>query len=117
MEGVAKLILEFIIVFLIVYIFSRLFVYRKIKKYNRKKAPVNINYLIIKYKIDVVKIGYKKVSSILMLCDSFIVAIIYCLTKLADNLYIRLIAAFILIFPVFAGVYYIAALILKKESE
>lgn len=117
MEGVAKLILEFIIVFLIVYIFSRLFVYRKIKKYNRKKAPVNINYLIIKYKIDVVKIGYKKVSSILMLCDSFIVAIIYCLTKLADNLYIRLIAAFILIFPVFAGVYHIAALILKKESE
>ncbi len=117
MVETAKTALEFLIVFLIIYIGSYLFSFKKIKKFNRKKAPAGIKYLIFKYNIDVVKIGYKKVFKSMILCDSFIIATIYTITRVVDNIYIRLLVSFILIFPLFAGVYHLVAMYYKKESE
>ena len=113
----AKSILEFIIIFLLMYFCYYFFSYRKIVKYNRKKVPVNIKYLENKYKLDIVKIGYKKVFKTLMICDSLIVAILFVLTKSIDNIYLRLLIAFILVFPLFAGIYHLIAMYYKKESE
>lgn len=117
MVEVAKVLLEFILVFLLVYVGTYLFSYKKIRKYDRKKAPTNIKYLIIKYNLDIVKIGYKKIFKTLMLCDSFIVAALFSLTRIIDNVYIRLLVAFCLVFPLFAGVYHLVATYYKKESE
>lgn len=117
MVEIAKITLEFIIVFLIVYFGTYLFSFKKIKKFNRKKMPSNIKYLVFKYNVDVVRIGYKKIFKILMLCDSFIVATVFTVTRFIDNIYIRLFVAFILIFPLFAGVYHLIAMHYKKESE
>ena len=117
MVEVAKVLLEFVIVFLIVYLGIYLFSYRKIKKYDRKKVPTNIRYLVFKYKLDVIKIGYKELFKRLMLCDSFIVAALFSVTRIIDNLYIRLLVAFCLVFPLFAGVYHIIGMYYKKESE
>lgn len=113
----AKIILEFLGVFLIVYFGTYLFSFKKIKKFNRKKMPVNISYLVVRYNIDVVGLGYKRVFKTLMLCDSFIIATVYIVTKVVDNVYIRLLIAFMFIFPLFAGVYHLVAMYYKKESE
>lgn len=113
----AKIILEFLGVFLIVYFGTYLFSFKKIKKFNRKNMPVNISYLVVRYNIDVVGLGYKRVFKTLMLCDSFIIATVYIVTKVVDNVYIRLLIAFMLIFPLFAGVYHLVAMYYKKESE
>lgn len=118
MVDVAKVFLEFIIVFLIIYI--AYFIYNKFSKtnkYDRKNAPVNVKYLVYKYKLDIVRIGYKKVIKTLSLCDSFIVSFLYIITKFIDNNLIRLLVAFILVFPLFAGVYHLVAMYYKKESE
>lgn len=117
MVEVAKTVLEFLIVFLIVYFGTYLFSFKKIKKYNRNKMPANIKYLVFKYNIDVVKLGYKRVCKTLLLFDSLIVAILFTSTKMIDNIYIRLLVAFILVFPLFAGVYHLIAMYYKKESE
>ena len=117
MVEVAKVLLEFILVFLVVYFAYYVFYFRKLKKYNRNKAPINIKYLLIKYKIDVVKIGYKRLFKTLMLCDSFIVAFLFSITIIVSNIYIRLLVAFILVFPLFAGIYHLVAMYYKKEGE
>ena len=117
MVEIAKVALEFIIVFLIIYFGTYLFSFKKIKKFDRKKMPSNIKYLVFKYNVDVVRIGYKKLFKTLMLCDSFIVATVFTVTRFIDNIYIRLFVAFILIFPLFAGVYHLIAMYYKKESE
>lgn len=118
MEVVAKTILEFLIIFLIIYFGYYIFNYRKMGNYNRKKAPVNIKYLVFKYKLDIVKIGYKRVFKSLMISDAFIVSFVFTITKfMDDNIYIRLITCFILIFPLFAGVYHLVAIYYIKESE
>ncbi len=113
----AKDILEFIIIFLLMYFGYYIFSYKKIDKYNRKKVPVNIKYLENKYKLDVVGLGYKRIFKTLMICDSLIVAVLFVLTKSIDNIYLRLLIAFILVFPLFAGVYHLIAMYYKKESE
>lgn len=117
MEEVAKVMLEFLVVFLIIYFGYYIFLYKKLKKYDRKKTPVNIKYLVLRYNLDIVRLGYKRVFKTLMLCDSFIVAFMFTITRFIDNVYIRLLVAFILIFPLFAGVYHLVAMYYKKESE
>ena len=117
MVELAKIALEFIGVFLIVYLGYYFFIYKRAKKFDRKKMPVNIKYLVFRYNINVAKIGYKKVLKTLMFCDSFIVALLFSVTRFVDNIYIRLLIAFILIFPLFAGIYHLVAMYYKKESE
>ncbi len=113
----AKIALEFIGVFLIVYVGTYLFSFKKINKFDRRKMPTNIKYLVFKYNTDVVGLGYKRVLKTLMFCDSFIIATIYTITRFVDNIYVRLFIAFILIFPIFAGVYHLIAMHYRKESE
>ena len=117
MAEVGKVILEFFIVFLLVYICDYIFSYKKLKKYDRKKLPLNIKYLTLKYNIDVVKLGFKRVAKSLVMVDSFIIAFLFSITRFIDNVYIRLITCFILIFPIFAGIYHLVAVHYKKESE
>lgn len=117
MVEVAKIMLEFIVIFLIVYLGYYLFSYRKLKKYDRKKSPVNIKYLVLRYNLDIVRLGYKRVFKTLMLSDSFIVAFMFTITRVIDNVYVRLLVSFILIFPLFAGVYHLVAMYYKKECE
>lgn len=117
MVEVASVMLEFIIIFLIVYFGYYFFSYKKIKKYNRKTAPVNIKYLVFTYNLDIAKIGYKRIFKTLMLTDSFIVSFMFVITRSVDNIYVRLFIAFLLIFPLFAGVYHLVAIYYRKESE
>lgn len=117
MVEVAKIGLEFIIVFFILYIGMYLFSFKKLKNYNRNKMSSDLKYLVYKYKIDVVKIGYKKIMKTLMLANAFIVAFTFSITRFIDNIYVRLLVAFILIFPLFAGVYHVLGTYYKKESE
>ena len=117
MVEISKILLEFVIVFLIVYLATYLLYFKKIKKYDRKKAPANIKYLVFKYNLDVVGIGYKKMCKLLMLCDSFIIALLFSVTRIVDNIYVRLLVCFILIFPLFAGVYHLVAMYYKRENR
>ena len=117
MVDIAWKFLEFLIVFLVSYILSYTVSIRKIKKFDRKKVPINVNYLMVKYKLDIVKYGYKNVYKFLILCDSFIIAFLFAITSFINNIYIRLIVCFILVFPLFVGVYHLIYLYYRKKDE
>ena len=119
MVEVAKTVLIFLIVFLVTYFMDYVIYYRKIKKnkVSREKMPTNVKYLVYKYNIDVVGLGLKEVYKHLMLCDSFIMAVLFMSTAFIKNIYLRLFVAFLLVFPLFAGVYHLVAMYYKKESE
>ena len=117
MVEIAKAAVEFIIVFIIVYVVFFLFNIKAKKRYDRKNAPVNIKYLTVKYNLDVVKIGYKRLLNTLTFIDSLIVATLFTVTRFIDSTIIRLVVAFVLVFPLFAGIYHLVAMYYKKESE
>ncbi len=110
-------VLEFLILFFIVYLVSYLVGFKKIKRFDRRKLPANVNYLIIKYKLDVVKLGYKKVYKTLMVCDSFIISFLFVITSFIKNIYIRLGVCFVLIFPIFAITYYLVGKYYKGKED
>ena len=109
--------LQFLLVFLIAYFISYIVGFRKLKKFDKRRVPANINYLIVKYKLNIVKLGYKKVYKLLMLCDSFIIAFLFIVTSFIKNIYIRMGLCFLLIFPLFLIVYSIVGNYYKKKCN
>ena len=117
MIQVALVCLQFVLIFAVVYFGQYFFIYRKEKKYDRKKCPLNVKYLVNKYNLDVVRIGYKRILKTLMVCDAFMVALIFTVTIPITNIYIRLAAAFCFVIPTLAVVYHIVATYYKKEID
>ena len=55
-----KIVLEYLIVFAVVFIMQYIFVIRKNKKYNKDSVPIELLYLVRIYRINVKKINYHK---------------------------------------------------------
>ena len=117
MVELGKIILEFLLTFVFIFMLDFYLTFKKKKRFNRKTAPANIKYLMYKYNLDITKLGYLRISKVLAFYDSLIISILFILTKFVDNVYIRFIIAAILMFPLFAGVYHLIAMYYKKESE
>lgn len=76
-NGVIGIILEYLIVFIIMFIINYFLYIRKKKKLNKNKIPVELYYLISMYKLDIKKINYKKFLWIYSFVNTFIVSTIY----------------------------------------
>ena len=86
-ENIILSVLSFILV-LIVY---EIFIVNKAKK-NREKLPVEIKYIIKKYKIDLDKINYNQLLQVMAIVSSFDIALI----ALFNNLLFSSFCSFIL---------------------
>ena len=75
--GILGVILEYLIVFAIIFIINYFLYVRKKKRLNKNKMPVELFYLISMYKIDIKKINYKKFLWIYSFINTFIVSTIY----------------------------------------
>lgn len=90
---------NFIFIFLLVYLFYYLISVRKARK-NKNKIPVEVQYLILKYQIDLSKVKYKKFMNSIALVGSFDIALIASVIFYVDGLLLQLLLGFCLIFPV-----------------
>ncbi len=75
--GILGVILEYLIVFTIIFIVNYFLYVRKKKRLNKNKMPVELFYLISMYKLDIKKINYKKFLWIYSFVNTFIVSTIY----------------------------------------
>lgn len=75
--GILGVILEYLIVFAIIFIINYFLYVRKKKRLNKNKMPVELFYLISMYKLDIKKINYKKFLWIYSFVNTFIVSTIY----------------------------------------
>lgn len=78
MKDILKILLEFLIVYIGVFILYWLIFVRKKTKYNPNKVPVEFYYLVSLYRLDQSKINYKK----------FIYATAFINTLIIDTTYI-----------------------------
>lgn len=96
--NIMSMLLEYIIVFIAMFILNYFLFIRKKTKLNKKKVPIELNYLISIYKIDVKKIDYKKFVWIYNLINAFIIATIYIIVVyLVKNLILQIIIGMILL--------------------
>ena len=76
-SGIIGIILEYLIVFIVIFIINYFLYVRKKKRFNKNKVPVELYYLISMYKIDIKKINYKKFLWIYSFINTFTVSTIY----------------------------------------
>lgn len=93
-----KIIIEFMLVFGIVFLINYIFFIRNKLKFNKKRVPMELNYLILIYNIDIKKINYKKFVYIYSIINTFIVSFIYIIVVyLLENMFLRLVVGILLL--------------------
>ena len=104
----------FVIIYLF-YLFS--YVIGKKKKYNKKKVPIELSYLIKKYRLDIKKLNYKKIMNEIALISSFDIAFTATfMFVFVKNIYLSIILGMIIIFPLIIITFNILGSIYKKKG-
>lgn len=106
-------IVYFIIVYLLYYIF--IYLVQKKKKFRRFTADVQI--LRDYYKLNIKKIGYKKVYRSLNFVNALLITFLAMVIINIKNIIIKLLLVLILVLPVIWFGYYLLAMYLKKEEN
>lgn len=111
--------LEYVIVFVILYILNYFLVIRNSLKYNKKRLPVELTYLKKVYKVNINKDEYKGFVYIYSFVNVFIITTIYViLVYLLDNLFLRIIIGIVLLTLMIIICYgLLARYYLKKEGR
>lgn len=99
MEYIVSFLVNFLMIFILVYLFYYFFSVRKARK-NGKKVPVEVQYLLIKYQINLKKIKYKKFVNSVALLGSFDIALVGSIVLFFDNIFFQLLIGFMLFIPI-----------------
>ncbi len=113
-------ILLFIIFFVIIYIIYYFLYVRKQIKYDKKKLPSDLRILEVYYKVNVKKIGYKRVLKILNFVNSLMLTTIMMMIINLDRFIYKFLLALVLMIPFIWVTYYFLAKYLKyleRKSE
>ena len=95
---IIKILLEYIIVFIIIWLMNYFLLVKNKLKYKKKEVPTELLYLKKIYKINIKKINYKSFVYTYTIINSFIISTIYIiLMYLLDNWILRIIIGVILL--------------------
>ncbi len=115
-----KLIQEFIlfiISFIIVFVLYQIFIIRKAKRVKKPKEPVEVTYLVRKYKLDLDKINYRVLLNIVSLVSSLDIALVVVLILLFKSFILEMIVGFIGTLVIILVSYHIVYLVYKKKGK
>ena len=117
-------LIEFITAFLLVYLYHKLIIIRKYKKYAKKslknmdkyKIPSELLLFIKMINIDEKKVDKIKLLNILAIVNSLDIAIILLLTELVNNIVLKLLIAIAAVFVIVIFSYKLLGFYYKKKG-
>ena len=109
-------LLLFVLCFIIVLVMYEIFIVSKAKRRNSKNKPMEIKFLINKYRVDINKADYKQMLQIMALVSSFDISLIVTISSMFDTYTKQLIVALILILPVIFISYHLVGMFYKKKG-
>ncbi len=114
-------VIYFVICYVLVFFLYGLFViwprlrYLKKKGKRKKKEPVEVRYLVTRYKLELEKVNYKQLLFIVSLVSSLDISIAVAVSLLVEAYFLQLIIAFFLLLPlIFISYHFIAKYYQKK---
>lgn len=116
-------VIYFILTFLFVYMISYFFVVRKAGKKTQKKIPVEVEYLIKKYNIDLKKVDYRSFINTISITGSIIMALTVLIIFNIENILLQLLVAFVVMIPLIligfklVGEFYKKKGLMKDENK
>ncbi len=116
--GLLGIVLEYLGVFIIVFLLNYFFFIRKKKTYNKNEVPVELAYLVNLYKINIKKINYRNFVWIYSMTNTFIITTIYIIVaNLIDKFIFQLIVGLVLLILMIVICYGIIGRIYEKRGE
>ena len=113
-------VILFIISFVFILIIYEILIVAKAKKNEKKKKdnkqPMEVKYLVAKYKFNLKKVDYHKLLHVCALVSSFDIALIVSLAMIFDSYLLQLIVAIVLVVPAILFSYHLVYLIYKKKG-
>lgn len=110
----------FLLSFLFILVIYEIFIVSKAKKNEKKKIenkqPVEVKYLMAKYKLNLKKINYHELLHVCALVSSFDMALIVSLAHLFENSFLQILLILVLVVPVILVSYHIVYLVYKKRG-
>lgn len=123
MEIVLEIAMYFILTFALVYLISYLLLVRKKDQYNEAKIPVEVEYMVKKYHLDMKKIDYRKFLNAISLVGSLDMSIAVIVILGIENIVLQLLAGFLILIPLILisfrilGKYYVKKGYVKNERK
>lgn len=111
-----KLIL-FLVTFIFVYLVYFVLIILRKKKMDKYKKSTEVRYLENKYKLDVKKLNLKALVHVLALSNAFIIATTILVINFVDDLVLKLMVGFMVLFPMILIVYHIIGKTLQKKYK
>lgn len=111
MENIIYFGLTFLLIYTIYYFAS----IRKAKK-DVKKIPVEVQYLILKYKINLNKINYREFLNAIAIIGSFDIALVATIVGFIDGILWQLLFGFLAVIPVIIISFSIVGKYYKKRE-
>ena len=98
MKEILYILLEYIIVYVLIFVFNFFVFVRKKTTYDKNKVPVEFYYLVSLYKLDQNKIDYKKFIYIMAFINTFIMDTTYIIVfRLLKSWILRFLVAIVII--------------------
>ena len=110
----------FIMSFVAIIIAYELLIVNRAKKHEKKKKdnkePIEVKFLVTKYKFNLKKLDYHKLLHVCAFVSSFDMALIVTLSMLFENGLIQMLVVLLLVVPVILISYHIVYLVYKKRG-
>ena len=116
MDKIMRELILFIISFIVVFLLYEIFVVRKAKSKKKPKEPIEVTYLVNKYKLDLKNVNYKKLLRIISIVSSFDIAVVVAVILLFDNFLLEVVVGFITMLIMIVVSYHLVYLVYKKKG-
>lgn len=116
MQELVLFLLSYIFVFIIYEIFIVARAKKNEKKKKDNKQPMEVKYLVNKYKFNLKKISYHKLLHVVAAVSSFDIAFIVSLSLLTNNFILQMVIILVLVVPVILVSYHLVYLVYKKKG-
>jgi len=116
MDRIIYELLLFLTSFIIVFLLYRLIVVKKAKRKKKPKEPIEVTYLVNKYRIDLEKVNYKRLLNVISLVSSLDIAIVVTIILLFKNFYVEIIVGFVSTVIIILISYHLVYLVYKKKG-
>ena len=118
MNEYLKFLIEFVIAFLVVFIFYYFVTIKQYKKIKKKKVPTEVNLILRFHDIKIEKINYKKMLIMIACVTSFIIAInLTVIYKFTNSNIVIILVTVLVSLPIALVAYDMIGKLFEKQSK
>lgn len=116
MDKLIKELILFLIAFIIVFLLYRIIIVRRAKSKKKPKEPLEVTYLVNKYKLDLEKVSYKRLLNVISIVSALDIALVVSIIVLLKSFILEMIVGFISTLVIILASYHLVYLVYKKKG-